>query len=147
MDEHSIRALPADPRLRTQAAGVAAATIVTGAFGIFLFSSWVEAARLLPPAQAQQQLLRAFLWATGAGVLALMVLAAFLWRTGARTHRAGEYPPPGSRVLRETPVLEGEAALRRARILRMLAVLAALLAVAVVLLAWRLAPLFTLTPR
>lgn len=141
-----MRALPADPRFRLQAAGVLAVAVVAAAAIGWWFADWLDATRQLHPASAQARLLEAFRWAAGAFAVSILVLAAVLWHTAARTVGAGEYPPPGTRVLRATPVLEGEAALRRARVLRLLAALCLFIAVAVLLLGWRGAPLFSLTP-
>lgn len=145
MNEQTMRALPADPRFRMQAAGALAVAVVAAAGIGWWFTDWLQATRLLHPASAQARLLEAFRWAAGAGAASILVLAAVLWQTASRTLRAGEYPPPGTRVLLPTPVLEGEPALRRARLLRMLAALCLLVAVALLLLAWRVAPVFSLT--
>src|SRR5262245_9211117 len=39
--------------------------------------------------------------------------AARLWRLGAAVRRARQFPPPGYRVIRDTPVVEGPAARAR----------------------------------
>lgn len=140
-----MRALPADPRFRMHAAAAMAFAVAVAAGFALWFSGWVDATRELHPATAQARLLQAFRWAAGGGAVSILVLGAVLWHSALRTHAAGQYPPPGTRVLRDTPVLEGEAALRRARLLRMVAVLCLFVAVALVLLAWRVAPLFSLT--
>jgi hypothetical protein len=146
MNEQTMRALPADPRFRMQAAGALAVAVVAAAGIAWWFADWLQATRLLHPTTAQQRLLEAFRWAAGAGAASILVLAAVLWHTATRTLQAGEYPPPGTRVLLATPVLEGDTALHRARVLRMLAALCVLVAVALLLLAWRVAPMFSLTP-
>ncbi len=43
-----------------------------------------------------------------------------LWRVGEETLRAQRYPPPGQKVIRDTAILEGPAARRRARQLQWL---------------------------
>jgi hypothetical protein len=61
-----------------------------------------------------------FLVATGASV-PLLGFAAFLWSLGGKVSRAQEFPPPGYRVIRDTPVIRGSAAVFRARGLKGLA--------------------------
>jgi hypothetical protein len=51
----------------------------------------------------------------------LIALAMYLWAMGARVIRAGEFPPPGYAVIRDTPVLVGTAAVSRGRSLKALA--------------------------
>src|SRR5687768_7891140 len=58
------------------------------------------------------------------GVMALMLLAplfgmtAYLWRLGGRVIRTGRFPPPGMRLVRDTPLVTGGAATRAGRVLR-----------------------------
>src|SRR4030095_16605742 len=40
----------------------------------------------------------------------LVAFAAYLWSLGARVARAGGFPPPGYRVIRDTSVIVGPAA-------------------------------------
>lgn len=62
----------------------------------------------------------------------------YLWKLGSRTYAAGEYPPPGCRLIRDTPVVGGKAAMLRACALKTAAL--ALLAAGglLVLQFWRL---------
>jgi hypothetical protein len=60
----------------------------------------------------------------GLGVLIVVpgvLFSAHLWWLGERIARAGRFPPPGLSLVRDTPILEGAAAVRRARIIRTLA--------------------------
>jgi hypothetical protein len=61
----------------------------------------------------------------------LVAFAVYLWSLGAKVLRARQFPPPGYRVIRDTPVIGGQAAVLRGRDLK---VLAACLGVASVLL-------------
>ena len=51
----------------------------------------------------------------------LVALAAYLWVLGERVVRAREFPPPGLRVIRDTPIVTGERAVSRGRLLKVLA--------------------------
>lgn len=53
--------------------------------------------------------------------LPLIAFAASLWSTGTRVVTAREFPPPGQRVIRDTPVAVGAPAVRRGRALKVLA--------------------------
>jgi len=73
----------------------------------------------------------------------LLVLAVYLWSLGGRVLRARAFPPPGLRVIRDTPVITGERAIFRGRLLKMLALACAIASVALGLLVWRLASLLS----
>ena len=76
----------------------------------------------------------------------LLVFAGYLWHLAGRVRRAGQYPPPGLRVIRPMAPLTGSAATRRMHVLQALAGTLAAAAVMLVILLWRL--LFLLTrPR
>ena len=75
-------------------------------------------------------------------VAPLVATAAYLASLGRRTIGSGEYPPPGFRVIRDTPVTRGPAAHARGRVLQGISVFLAAAAVAIGLLLWRLASLF-----
>jgi hypothetical protein len=65
-------------------------------------------------------------------------MASYLWRLGQRIVRTKRYPPPGFRVMRDTPVEIGPAAVRWGRLAQ---TFAAIIGVAGLLLAfflWRL---------
>jgi hypothetical protein len=51
----------------------------------------------------------------------LLAFAAYTWSLGERVLRAREFPPPGLRVIRDTPVITGEKAVSRGRLLKVLA--------------------------
>lgn len=54
--------------------------------------------------------------------LPLVFGAAYFWRLGTQTIAARRFPPAGAMVLRTTPVLTGDAAIRRGRAARLCAV-------------------------
>lgn len=77
----------------------------------------------------------------------LVAMAAYLSSLGGRTVRAGEYPPPGSRVIRDTPIVRGREALSWGRALQSLAALLSAASVVIGLLLWRLASSFAARMR
>jgi hypothetical protein len=66
----------------------------------------------------------------------LLALAVFFYSLGRRTVRSGEFPPPRWRVVRDTPVISGAAAVSRGRLLLVLAALCLLAAAGVATMLW-----------
>lgn len=52
----------------------------------------------------------------------LIALSVYLWLVGARVLRAEQFPPPGFRVIRDTPVIRGSSATTRGHVIQILAV-------------------------
>lgn len=52
----------------------------------------------------------------------VIALAIYLWVLGARVLRAQQFPPPGFRVIRDTPVVGGSGATARGHVVQILAV-------------------------
>ncbi|MEM6456413.1 MAG: hypothetical protein AAF772_15080 [Acidobacteriota bacterium] len=109
--------LTADPRLRAVAM---VAVVVFAALG-FAGLSWLQAEAALIQQMAQQEPLRAiarFQHATLRFVivpsLLLALTAVWMMRLALRARRADAYPPPGTRVVRDTPIVRGPAARRKA---------------------------------
>ncbi len=71
------------------------------------------------------QLMRAIAMA---GTVALCACGAYMLRLGTRVRRERRYPPPGMRVIRDTPVLTDDRAGRVGRILIVLSILLAAMA-------------------
>jgi hypothetical protein len=97
-------------------------------------SAWVAA----DPASMQQ---RARLILALLGVLAaapLVAFAIYLWSFGAKIIRAQEFPPPGLRVVRDTPVVAGARAVLRGKILKAVAIGCGCIAVVVGCVLWQL---------
>ena len=69
----------------------------------------------------------------------LLSFAAYLWSLGRRVVRACQYPPPGQRVIRDTPILHGQPAVSRGRGCKLLAVCLGGACVLLWFLLWRLA--------
>jgi hypothetical protein len=74
-------------------------------------------------AQAGASLASALWLASSLAALALGALGAYVWRQADRVHLNQRFPPPGQPVIRDTAVLEGRAALNRAKALRIISVL------------------------
>jgi hypothetical protein len=72
----------------------------------------------------------------------LVVFAAYLWLLGNKVLRAQQFPPPGYRVIRDTPIIDGKAAVSRGRSFKVVALCLALAAALLCLLIWRLASMF-----
>jgi hypothetical protein len=51
----------------------------------------------------------------------VIAFAAYLWLLGARTVRAQQFPPPGVRVVRDTPVVGGRGAVTRGHAIQVIA--------------------------
>ena len=52
----------------------------------------------------------------------VIAFAIYFWLFGARVLRAQQFPPPGSRVIRDTPVVRGQAAVTRGHAIQVVAV-------------------------
>ena len=127
----------ADPAARRMIGVVIGCGALAGAVLITLgtrfrpaFEAWVE--RDLPA--RLMVVVVALLILTSGPVL---VLAAYFWRLGRRSIRNERSPPPGLRLLRDTPILTGEAAARRGRLLQRLGVVLCVAAVLEALFLWR----------
>jgi len=75
-------------------------------------------------------------------VAPLAAVATYLSSLGRRAVRSGEFPPPGARVIRDTPIARGTEACSRGRVLQGVAVFLWAAAVVTGMLLWRLAGLF-----
>jgi hypothetical protein len=124
---------PADKRLRLLTGLIFAVAVVAGASGLWAFEVWLDSVKQKPSDEALRLLLSALVWLVGTAFLALLLLGVHFWRWGKRIRATAQFPLPGSRVVRDTVVLRGEAALRRGRFLHGTAV--ALVSCALALLA------------
>jgi hypothetical protein len=69
----------------------------------------------------------------------VIAFAAYLWLLGKRVLRAQQFPPPGFRVVRDTPVMGGPAAVTRGQVIQVLALCLGLAAALLWLFFWWLA--------
>jgi hypothetical protein len=128
----------ADPIIRRRAL-VAVAVVALAGWGLY-FGLEHRLAGLggSSLAHVRDVLERALIWSSWAAFLPVAVLAACMWRYGTRVCRAGRFPAPGSKVVRDTPVLHGPPARRRGTALRVLAVCLALLSAGALIAVYRL---------
>jgi hypothetical protein len=73
----------------------------------------------------------------------LLAVAAYLWSLAGKVIRARAFPPPGLRLIRDTPVITGASAIARGRLLQVLALGGGIASVVLGLLLWRLASLLS----
>jgi len=135
--------LRADQRLRRTAGIVIVVAAALGGVGLWALQRWLDSVAAGSPG-AGSQLLAVSALIVGVNVLALAVLGIYLWRYGARVRAASQFPPPAARVIRDTPVLRGAAALRRGRLLQGFGVSFVLCGVGLAAAAWRFHALFPL---
>ncbi|MGB5623874.1 MAG: hypothetical protein WBN65_15385 [Gammaproteobacteria bacterium] len=124
----------ADPDARRRAVRLLVIATVLGALLIMIFERYGAALfewLISDPGRAPERLRMFFLLCGALCALPPLGLAAYLRSLARRIRKAEQYPLPGQSVLRDTPVLEGEPALGRARTLEHLA--AALMSAALVL--------------
>jgi hypothetical protein len=129
---------PADPGARRRALIGAGVIAVLGWAAYFALQDWLAHIRGPDPARVREALEDALIWGSWAASLPVAAFAAWLWRLGVRVARAERYPPPGAKVIRDTPVLHGEQARLRAVLFRVLAAFLGLLSAGTVLAAYRL---------
>lgn len=109
-------------------------------FGWRMFSNWLLDIRSAPPEEAMETLVLALRFLIASMGLTLAGLAVYLLSLGRRTCDALRYPPPGTLVIRDTVILEGEQALVRGRLLKSTGYVLILLAGAFIIVAnWILA--------
>jgi hypothetical protein len=129
---------PADPGARRRVLLGVVAVAAACVAGYFVLQRWLAGLRGLDPAHIQQALERGLLVASWTALVPAAVLAACVWRYGARVHASGRFPAPGSKVIRDTPVLHGEPARLRGTVLKVLAAFLLLLAGGTLIAAYRL---------
>lgn len=108
----------ADPSARRQAVLLVVLGAVVGALLILGFEHYRTSLRdwlLSDPGELGHRVKLVFLLTAALLSAPLVAFAAYLWSLGAKVVRAGEFPPPGYRVIRDTPVIAGPAAVSRGR--------------------------------
>lgn len=133
------------PDVQNADSGARRRTLVLMVVGVAVGASTILIARrLLPAVEAWVAEDAAGRLPTVAVVAALIPTAplaafgAYLWHLGSRVVGARRFPPPGLRVARDVPVVEGATAVRRGRTLRTMGVVIVVAAAAAAALIWRL---------
>ena len=130
----------ADAAARRTAALVLLAGTCVGALLLVAFtryriplSDWV----LAGPGSSALRVKLVFLLVPALLLAPLIALAVYLWALGGRVVRAREFPPPGLWVIRDTPIVTGERAVSRGRLLKVLALGCGIASAALAVLLWR----------
>jgi hypothetical protein len=131
----------ADPVARRRAFVILVAIAAIGWAAFFVLQEWLAGLRGGNPAETRRALEKAMIWGSWAVCLPVAALAVWLWLEGGRVHRAGRFPPPGAKAIRDTPVLHGDAARRRAMVYRIFAVSLGLLCAGTLVSVYRLVEL------
>lgn len=134
---------PADPAARRLGQVLVALGIVLGGAVVYAFTAGSDAVSGWLVARLGSEATRGRTLGGIAVALAapLVLLAAWLHWQGGRVLAARRYPPPGSRVMRDTPILEGREALARGQLMRVIAAMLAGGALLVSVMLWRLGAL------
>jgi hypothetical protein len=120
-----MRIQKADLAARRQAILLIVFTAATGALLFAAFEHFREPFREWLSSEPAETARRARLAVyISAFVLSAPVIAfaIYLWLLGARVLRAQQFPPPGTRVIRDTPVVGGSGATVRGHVMQILAV-------------------------
>jgi hypothetical protein len=128
----------ADPAARKRALVAAGVIAVLGWAAYFFLQEWLARLAGADPAHMRESLERALVWGSWAAMLPVAVLAVWLWVYGARVRRAGRFPPLGAKVLRDTPVLQGDAARLRGIALKVIGAFLGLLVAGTLIAVYRL---------
>ena len=131
----------ADPAARRQTTAIVVIGAVLGCVLILAFDRWLPILQdwlLSETGGPGQRVKLTFMLIATLVSAPLLIFAAYLWSLGAKVFRVGVFPPPGHRVLRDTPVLSGKKARFRGRTLQVLAVSLALASILLWPLFWRL---------
>jgi hypothetical protein len=113
----AVEIVRADTRLRRLAITVVVVSAVAGSIAIWLVQQWLDSVRQASTASAVQ-LFAALVGLMGLTIVLLVAFGVYLWQYGRRVRAASMFPPPGAKVIRDTPVLRGPPALRRGLILQ-----------------------------
>ena len=132
----------ADPEARRQALLLVIFGAALGGLLIAGFAHFGEPLRewlLSEPAETARRARLALYWSALVLSVPLIAFAVYLWLLGARVQRAQQFPPPGFRVVRDTPVISGPAAVTRGQVIQVLALFLGLAAALLWLFFWWLA--------
>lgn len=129
----------ADRGYRRRTLLVLAAATLLALLGLAFVQQWLYAQAVLATPDEAARLLRRWIGAsTVLAGAALLVLGGHAWRQSRRALRAGRWPLPQTRVMRDTRVRRGAAVAAIVRWLRVAAMLCVVLAIAAIAIGWRI---------
>lgn len=137
MDEPEIQ--HASPEARRHALALVLILAALGAAGLWLVERSLDRAFDMATGKADLAAARTTVLAVGVGLgLGLLAVGVWMIALGRRIGAAGRYPTPSMKVIHDTPVRRGPAAVRMARILYAGALVLGLGGIAIPLALWRL---------
>jgi hypothetical protein len=135
----------ADPAARRRAVILLLSCTAVGALLIFGFGRYREAMLdwvVADPSDTRRRVSLIFFVSAGLFAAPLLFFAGYLWSFGNKVVRAESFPPPGHRVIADTPSLAGAEAVQRGRTFKNLAFFLGAGALVLWFLMWRLAGMF-----
>ncbi|MBA8883372.1 hypothetical protein [Dokdonella fugitiva] len=129
----------ADTRLRRITVSVLVFAVAAAAAFLYFARRWLVERAIASSIEGLVMQMRQWIGITVVLIAACLLVLAIHALRRARAAVAGQrWPVAGTRVLRDTPVRHGEAALRIARLLKLLSLLLFLFAAATFAVSWRL---------
>jgi hypothetical protein len=132
----------ADPSIQRRAVLLLIVSAILGTVLVLGFEHYRGPLRdwlVSEPRDLARRLTLFFLLATALVSIPLLACGTYLWSLADKVQAARMFPPPGFRAIRDTPVVEGPAAVLRGRILRVVALGLGVASVLLCLLLWELA--------
>jgi hypothetical protein len=126
----------ADARSQKMAILTVIAVLIGGAVLGTVFQGWITVVSGMPLDTAIASLTTAFNWSVGIGTVVLGAAGCHFWWRGNRVRQTRRFPHPGALVIRDTVVLEGQAAVSRGTVLQILGVTLIVCAVSVAVMSW-----------
>jgi len=115
----------ADPSARRQAVLLIIFGALVGALLIVAFERYRTPLRdwlLSEPGELAYRVRLVFFLSAVVFLVPLVAFAVYFWSLGVKVLHTQQFPPPGARVIRDTPVIGGQAAVLRGCGLKVLAV-------------------------
>jgi len=131
--------LRADPRLRRQTCAALGIATIVAIVAIVFFQHWLKEISAAPGTDLLILRLRRMIgMALTGSALCLALLAWYAAHTASRINSSRQWPLPGSRVIRDTPIRHEAAALAVGRQLNGVAISLLVLAFAMGYISWRM---------
>ena len=131
--------LRADPRLRRMTLAIVGTAVIAAVFGMAWFQNWLTGIGELPGTDLLiLRLRRMIALALTGSAICLALLAWYAAHKGTRTMQLHQWPLPGARVLRDTPIRRGEQAERIGRWLQICALVLLVLAGVAGIASWQM---------